>query len=198
MKILVFSDSHGSKSIMRKLKEKSKKVDLVLCCGDFTIFEQNLNNIIKEMDSWEKPILIIPGNHEYEDSVEKACSKSKNLIYVNESYYATDDLIVVGIEGNGFTIEDKKFKKTAKRLKRILAKHEDKKYILMTHAPPYKTKLDLLYEGHCGNKSVRDFIIDSKPIYAFSGHLHENSGKRDILGKTKVLNVGPIGKIINI
>ena len=66
----------------------------------------------------------------------------------------------------------------------------------MTHAPPHNTKLDKIIDGHCGNKSIRSFITKSKPDIAFSGHIHENNGKEDKIGKTRVINPGPYGKIV--
>ena len=93
---------------------------------------------------------------------------------------------------------DKHFEKIASGFLKIL-KTKNKKYILMTHAPPYDTRLDKLFdEGHCGNKSVRNFIKKSKPLVAFSGHIHENNGKKDKLGRTRLINPGPEGTIVSI
>jgi Icc-related predicted phosphoesterase len=92
---------------------------------------------------------------------------------------------------------DKEFEKTARKFEKRL-KPNDKKYVLMTHAPPYGTKLDALLDGHCGNKSIRGFIQRTKPDYAFSGHIHENEGKRDRLGKTRLINPGPFGMVVSV
>ncbi|MBS3097214.1 hypothetical protein J4209_00295 [Candidatus Woesearchaeota archaeon] len=44
---------------------------------------------------------------------------------------------------------------------------------------------------------IKTFILKVKPDLAISGHLHENAGKEDKIGKTKIVNPGPFGKIIN-
>jgi Icc-related predicted phosphoesterase len=73
------------------------------------------------------------------------------------------------------------------------------KTILVTHAPPHKTKLDEMREGyHVGNKSIREFIEKAKPSVAVSGHIHETFEKVDKIGETVIVNPGPGGAIIDI
>jgi len=82
------------------------------------------------------------------------------------------------------------FKKTIKK---------DSKVVLVTHAPPYKTKLDHLEttnEYH-GNESIRKFIKSTKPLLNVCGHLHENENKIDKINSTIILNPGK-EKIIKI
>ena len=77
---------------------------------------------------------------------------------------------------------------------------QDHKYqtILVTHQPPYKTALDPIYGEHVGSTSIRKFIKEHQPDYCITGHIHENEGKTDKLGKTIIVNPGPAGKIIEI
>lgn len=198
MKILCFTDTHGSSEAFSVLKSKSRTVDLLICCGDFTIFERNMNSILKKFNSLGKPMLIIPGNHEISSSVEKACEKFKNITYINKSYYADDNVLILGLEGNGFTLKDRQFEKDSKRLLRIIKQHKEKKVVLVTHAPPYGTAHDEIYEEHCGNESIRKFIEKVQPSYALCGHIHENNYSKDMIGKTKTLNPGPNGRFIRI
>ena len=66
MKILAFVDTHGSDKAINKIREKAKKenADILICAGDVSVFEQNLEKILKKLDSLNKPVLIIPGNHD--------------------------------------------------------------------------------------------------------------------------------------
>ena len=62
--------------------------------------------------------------------------------------------------------------------------------ILISHAPPYGSKCDIIHAGyHVGSTAVRDFIEDRKPDAAACGHIHEGRGT-DMLGKTAVMNCG--------
>ena len=72
---------------------------------------------------------------------------------------------------------------------------KENKIILVTHAPPYKTKIDEIWGEHAGNKSIRKFIEQTKPVLAVSGHLHECVGG-DMIRKTRVINPGYKGKVI--
>lgn len=198
MKVLAFTDMHGSLKAMQSIKSKSKSADMIFCCGDITIFEQDLEKIIKKLDSIGKPVLIIPGNHESPENLEDACEKTKNIHLLDDSFYETNEFIILGAEGNGFSTEDKQFRKNAKKFKKILAKRKGKKFLLITHAPPYETKHDLLMENHCGNKDIKKFIKETKPEFAFCGHIHENSYTKDKIGNTVTINPGPKGRLIKV
>ena len=94
---------------------------------------------------------------------------------------------------------DREFEKAANsRFKKLINHNKDKKIVLVTHAPPYKTRLDKLAGGHCGNKSIRQFIDKNRIDLLICGHLHENFGKEDRIKKTKCINPGPFGKIVEI
>ena len=80
----------------------------------------------------------------------------------------------------------------------VKPKLQGKKVILVTHAPPYQTRLDKIGDSFVGNRSIRNFIESNNPMLAISGHFHENSGKDDRIGKTVVINPGPFGKLIRI
>jgi len=69
--------------------------------------------------------------------------------------------------------------------------------ILVTHAPPYNTKVDQILEEHAGNKSLRKIIQEIQPALVVCGHLHECVGK-DYIGKTLVINPGYKGRIVSL
>lgn len=62
--------------------------------------------------------------------------------------------------------------------------------ILVSHAPPHGTKVDLISSGvHVGSHSVRKFIMEKQPDLVICGHIHEARGT-DRLGSTPVVNCG--------
>lgn len=197
MRILAFTDMHGSTKAFKEIIKKSKKADILICCGDLTIFEQYLKKWLMKLNKVGKPVLIIPGNHESPIILKKVASHFKNIIFMDARSFEMEEYVILGAEGNGFSMVDKAFNRIAKAFNKILKKNT-KKYILMTHAPPHNTKLDKIIDGHCGNKSIRNFILKSKPVIAFCGHIHENNGKEDRLEKTRLINPGPYGQIVNV
>jgi hypothetical protein len=193
MQILAFSDIHGNSRALDAIIKKSKKVDLLVCCGDLTIFEHGITGMMNALNKLNKPVLLIHGNHETDDVVGGLCKKYKNLFFIHKKQYCVEDVCFIGFGGGGFSLRDEELEKFMKRLK-----PKKDKIILATHAPPYGTRLDSIFRGHRGSKTVADFIKRFKPIYAFSGHLHENEGRTDKIGKTIVINPGKFGKIIKI
>lgn len=62
--------------------------------------------------------------------------------------------------------------------------------VQLTHTPPAKTSLDMVFSGnHVGSEAVRKFIEEKKPLVAICAHIHEGTGI-DHLNETWVINVG--------
>ena len=189
---------HGSLSVLKKLKQKAKNVDIILCAGDFTIFEQGIEHFLSAFNKLKKPVLMIHGNHEEEGLLRRACEEYKNIFFLHKNHFVQEDILFLGWGGGGFSQTDKEFEKHSKKLKKLMEKHKEKAIVLITHAPPYKTKLDMIFKEHHGNKSIRTFIKENKIDLSFSGHLHENNNQQDKINKSTVINPGPYGRIINI
>ncbi len=198
MKIFAFVDMHGSLKAMEKIKKQAKKADIIVCAGDISIFENNIGWFLFELNKLNKPILIIPGNHEDDQDLKELTNMFENIKDIHKKTFIKENCLFLGYGGSGFSMVDKEFIKTAKKFEKIIKKHQNKKTILVTHAPPYKTKLDKIMNEPCGNKSIKNFILKVKPDLVIAGHLHENAGKEDRIKKTKLINPGPFGKIISL
>lgn len=71
----------------------------------------------------------------------------------------------------------------------------DSNTILVSHAPPYYTNLDMFRDNsHVGSEALRKIIEEKQPLLVLSGHIHETvqvSGKySDKIGKTICLGTG--------
>lgn len=194
MKILAFTDTHGKAKAIKKIIKKSKKADIIICAGDFTIFQHNMKKILKILESIGKPVFLIHGNHEDEKTTKKMCERLKNTKFIHKKesqIKGSKQLSIIGYGGGGFSLTDKEFEKFAK-------KYESKEnLILVTHAPPYNTQLDKI-GTHRGNKSITAFIKKAHPKLAICGHFHEKFRKQDKIGKTAVINPGPEGVLITV
>ena len=198
MKILAFTDIHGSKQAIRKIKSKVYlyNPDAIVCTGDISNFEKNIFQLLAGISNMKKPVVIIHGNHESENSFSRAVKKFKNIFYVHGSSFCFDNVLFFGYGGGGFDIIDEELKKLSKNITAIIKNSKDKKIVLLSHGPPYKTKLDSINGYHHGNKTLRNLIEHSKIDLVVCGHMHENFGKEDYIGKTRIVNPGPYGKII--
>jgi len=195
MMILAFVDTHGDMDCIRKLKKKAAKADIILCAGDVTIFENHIKSILAELNSFNKPVLIIPGNHESEGRLRTECEHHKNMVCLHKEFYEKENILFTGFGGGGFSLRDSKFEKFTDKVKQ---KRIGKQLVLLLHGPPYGNQTDMIMEEHAGNKSYRDFIREEKPLLVICGHLHENEGVQDKMGKTLIINPGPEGQLIEI
>ena len=66
MKLLAFTDIHGSLTALKRIEQKikSEKPDLLVCAGDISIFEHGIVGILKKLNKLNKKIIIVHGNHE--------------------------------------------------------------------------------------------------------------------------------------
>ena len=73
---------------------------------------------------------------------------------------------------------------------------------MVTHVHPSGTKMDQISKGvvghEIGSTGVEKAIKKFKPDFLLCSHAHESEGIEEKLGKTKVINVGRKGKIIQV
>ncbi|MBN1377154.1 metallophosphoesterase family protein [Candidatus Woesearchaeota archaeon] len=196
MKILAFVDLHGDKEIFEKIKEKAKQVDLILCAGDLTFFENELDYFLNELNKMGKKVLIIPGNHESEENLTELTKNLENVFQIHKGMFVRDEYLILGYGGGGFSMTDSGFYKVGEAFKDKIK--DEHKVIFMIHGPPYGTQLDIINGEHVGNRTTRAFINETKPAIVIFGHLHEYGGKEENIGETKLINPGPEGRIIDI
>jgi uncharacterized protein len=199
LRIFAAGDLHGDSNLTKKLAERAKreKVDLVILAGDLTNFEQTYRGIIGPFTRIKKPILILHGNHESIatiDFLSQIYSNTKNL---HGYSFSKGDVGIFGCGGTNFgfsPMTEKGFFETLKKA------HEDikekKKKIMVTHMHPFKSKAE--FSGFQGSKGIRKAIKEFKPDIMLSGHIHEAEGIEEKIGKTRVLNIGKRGRIIEI
>ena len=72
------------------------------------------------------------------------------------------------------------------------------KKIMVTHVHPSESTMEKFTSFFQGSKGVRKAIDEFKPDIAICGHVHEAEGIEEKIGKTRVINVGRKGKIIEI
>jgi Icc-related predicted phosphoesterase len=197
MKLLAFVDMHGSLAALKKIEEAAKKddVDIVLCAGDLTVFGDSMKHLVSRLNKIGKPVLMVHGNHESENSMKKVCEETKNITFIHQKIFEIGGYAFVGYGGGGFSTRDAHFEEWAKKK---LNDIKGESVVFLTHAPPYGTSLGKVMEGDAGSKSFADFVKKSKPALMVCGHLHENRGNEDKIGQTRIVNPGPFGKILTV
>ncbi len=200
MKILATADIHNDENLIKSLSQKGKDADVIVLAGDLTVFEGNINNIVGPLKKANKPIIMIPGNHESPatvDFLERAYKPGVYNLHAKGIKIGDVGFIAYGCENMGY------FNLNEEEIENSLEKAlEDvkgaKKIVLVTHIPPYDTLLDNLGLAKVGSKKIREFIEKHQPDICLCGHIHETAGLIDKIGKTKIINVGFNDKIIEI
>jgi len=199
MKIFAFTDLHINRIPIQHLVLRIQKAqpDVLICCGDFTIFGKGVHTVIRPLNDLGIPLLLIHGNHESLEEITTIAQKYTHVINLHERIVHLHGVTFFGHGGGGFVQTDPVFLKLATRLQKQFQPHQ---FIFVCHMPVYNTSLDYLpwMSAHRGNKSYRAFIEKYLPRLVLCGHFHEGEGKQDIIMGTPLLNPGPAGKIIKI
>ena len=193
LRILAAADLHGSLDIAKKLAQKGKreKVDLVVLAGDLNGYEEGNKEILEPFRKMRQKVIFVPGNWDFDEECEMFKKSGKNI----HNYYVTYG--GVGIVGIGspnwkMNLDNKDFN----RMKKNFEKIKPERKILVSHLHPHGTKAE--FSGIPGDKILRKAVEDFKPDLLIAAHIHESEGIEDKIGKTKVIQVGRKGKILEI
>ncbi|MBU1975525.1 MAG: metallophosphoesterase [Nanoarchaeota archaeon] len=200
LKILSAGDLHGDIALARKLADRAakEKVDLVILCGDITNFDKSSDNMIGPFLAKNKKVIFIPGNH---DSFATADFLAEVYGIKNIHGYSVKykDVGIFGCGGaNIGPVTELSEKEIYDMLKQGFSriKYLDKR-IMVSHVPPSGSKMEKLCPG-AGSSGVKDAMEKFKPDLLLCSHIHAAEGIEEKIGKTKVINVGQVGKIIEI
>jgi len=195
LRILAAGDIHGDSKLALELAKKAEreKVDLVILTGDIVGLIETQNLIKPFIDRKEK-VFFVPGNW---DSPETAEFLSKLYGIKNlEQYHARYGNIGIFGFGNPGTLSVNE-KEAFETLRKNFNKVKDlEKKIMVTHMHAAGTISEL--SGFPGSSGIRKAIEKFQPDIFISGHIHELEGMEEKIGKTRVINVGRKGKIIEI
>ena len=200
LKILAAGDIHGDTSQAKKLAEQAENenIDLVILCGDLTYAETSTEGIIGPFVKKHKKVILIPGNHETVATAD----------FLAELYGATNlhgysikykDVGFFGCGGANIGLfqlgEDEIFELIKKGYERI---KDAKKKILVTHVHPSGSLMEKFSNIFPGSEGVKKAIDVFKPDFLLCSHVHEAEGIEEMIGKTKVINVGKKGKVLEV
>ena len=200
MKILASGDIHGDTRLAESLAERAEKekVDLVILCGDLTNFEMSTEGILSPFKKRNQKVLLIPGNHETIATADFLAQLygMKNIHGYSVKY---GDVGIFGAGGANIGL----FQLDEDEIFDLLKKGHDKinylnKTIMVTHVHPTGTKMEKLTSIFPGSKGIKKAVDTFNPDILLCSHVHEAEGIEEKIGKTRVINVGKAGKIIDI
>ena len=196
MRLLAFSDLHRDLGQAASLVERSSGVDAVIAAGDFASVHEGLEETIDALKPISAPTVLVPGNNETEDALRAACEGWDSATVLHGQGTEIDGTQFFGL-GAGIPITpwDWSFDLDEEQASERLAACPEGA-VLVVHSPP-KGHCDTSSSGdHLGSEAILDAIEAKRPPLAVCGHIHEAWGAEDEVGSTKVINLGPSGRLI--
>jgi len=200
MRILGVGDLHGDRSLAERLAKRAEKeqVDLVVVCGDFTFFDDEPKGIIGPFLTAKKKVLLIPGNH---DSLATTDVLTKSYPIRNLHGYSAryEDIGFFGCGKANIGLErldETEIQDTLRKAHGYIGYLP--KRIMVTHVHPSGTLMEKFTRFFPGSTGVRKAIEELQPDIAFCSHVHEAEGIEERIGKTRVINVGRKGFILEL
>lgn len=195
MKIIAMGDIHERVKALEIMSAEISVADLVVITGDLTQFgnEEKARKVIDAVKVINPNVLAQVGNL---DSLEIDRFLTREGINIHGSGRVIDDVGIFGSGGSGATPFHTPVEFSENELRDALEKgyrdvEDSQVKILISHAPPINTEVDMINSGtHVGSKAVKEFIEKYQPDLCITGHIHEASGE-DTIGRTKIINPGP-------
>ncbi len=200
MKILSAGDLHGDRSLAEKLADlaENERADLVLLCGDLTFQDQEPRGIIKPFLERHKKVLIIPGNHDSLATTEVLTTTYQiKHLHGYAARYEDVGFFGCGKANIGFeALSEEEIRLTLRQAHQHVSYL--KKLVMVTHVHPRGTLAERMTRFFPGSSGVRKAIEELQPTVAFCCHVHEAEGLEEQIGKTRVINVGRRGFILDL
>jgi uncharacterized protein len=198
VKLLAFSDLHRNVDRARELVERSSEADVVIAAGDFASVHEGLAETIDALRPIEVPTVLVPGNNETEDALRAACDGWDAATVLHGEGAELEGAQFFGLgAGVPVTPWDWSFDlDEAQAADRLAGCPEGA--ILVVHSPP-KGHCDQSGAGdHLGSESILETIEAKHPPLAVCGHIHESWGTESEVGPTRIYNLGPQGRTIEV
>ena len=197
MKLLVFSDIHNDKRALERLM--ATEADAYVCAGDLVSWARGLDVMGEILKPRAERMYVLPGNHESEADIAGFCARF--------GFTALHGRVVElgGGRGAGLGYSNRTpFNTPGEYSEQELSQRLEafvglQPLVLICHCPPKDTPLDGVKEGaHFGSPAVREFIEKHGPKRFFSGHIHETEGVECTVGRTRGVNAGKRGYLLDL
>ncbi len=181
------SDIHGSAGKLKSALER-ESFDLIILAGDLSNGSmKDVRRILRGAKSFGS-VLFVPGNMDPPsllgvDEVE-GCPNLHGRVRSLEMKFG-------GIGGGNISPFNTPIELGEEEIGDILSRL-GRIDVLVSHMPPYSTKLDVIRSGaHVGSRALREYIERAQPLLCLCGHIHESPGI-DRIGRTVLINAGPM------
>ena len=196
MRLLAFSDIHRDLEQARRIADRAPEADVVVAAGDFGSIHRGVAELIDMLVVVETPTVVIPGNNETEDDLRDACAGWKAATVLHGEGTEIDGVSFWGLgAGIPTTPWPWSFDLTEEEAERALASCPEGVDVMVLHSPPHGY---LDGDRSLGSKAILEAIERVRPRVAVCGHIHECAGQEASIGSTRLFNLGPDGRVIEL
>jgi Icc-related predicted phosphoesterase len=198
VRLLAFSDIHRDLDRAREIASMSAEADVVVAAGDFGSLHRGVEQLIDMLVVIEKPTILVPGNNETDDELREACGGWRSSVVLHGEGCSVDGVSFWGL-GGGIPVTPWpwSFDLTEDEAAAALAGCPSHVDVLVLHSPPYGY-LDGSGSRSLGSRALLSAIERVQPSVAVCGHIHECAGREASVGRTRLFNLGPRGRFIEV
>ena len=196
VRLLAFSDLHQDLRQAAQLAEMAREADVVIAAGDFGSVHRGVAETCDMLVVIETPTILVPGNNETLDELRAACTGWKAATVLHGEGIEIGDVSFWGLGGGIPTTPwPWSFDLSEEEADRAAAACPAETDVLVLHSPP-KGHLD--GDRSLGSEALQRAIERVQPRVAVCGHIHECQGQEAAIGPTRLFNLGPAGRFIEL
>lgn len=199
MRILCFSDLHCDVQAAEKLVSAAADVDVVIGAGDFANRHQGLPGTLDVLRAIERPAVLVPGNGETVDELVQAAASWRSAVVLHGCGTEIQGVPFWGV-GGGIPVTpfgDWSYDFDEQQATELLDGCPSGG-VLVVHSPPIDS-VDHDSAGRIrGSQAIRSCVEAQTPRLVVCGHIHIDWGKTAEIGKSRILNAGPAGVVMEI
>jgi Icc-related predicted phosphoesterase len=197
MRILAFSDLHRDRDRARCVVEMAPGADVVVGAGDFASMHIGLGRTLELLREIERPAIVVPGNNETEAALRRACESWSSATVLHGSGVTIDGVDFFGL---GCGVPPTPFPWSADLSDSdaaLMLADCPRDAVMVVHSPPHG-HVDRAWGRHLGSRAILAAIERTEPRLVLCGHIHEAWGQESMIGSSRVVNLGPEGRLFEI
>lgn len=205
MRLLCFSDLHGSVVAARKLAAmaNSEGVDALVSAGDLATDELHVREMYEALAKIERPILSVPGNHDGEDAYDAHLVHGK-LTDIDGKQVELGGLTFAGwgirwmdSSLSGPDLRTQHVDSVLKLVTDRLAGVDPRRTVFVSHLPPWGVRAARdAADIDQGNVQLRAWVEAFQPAAVVCGHVHLPHARTARVRNTIVVNGGAEGCVL--
>jgi Icc-related predicted phosphoesterase len=204
-RILAFTDPHGEARALEgilRLAHQSPP-DLIICAGDISLCGRGYESFVSGLAKLGQPVYFVTGNHDVPPVGADIAARFPYMRDIGDRLVEVAGLRLLGLADcqaylPGGTADPALL---AKVLGLEAPSDRAKPLVLVGHYPPWKSAIAgirFLTAESGGSRLVLSIVEALQPKVMITGHYHQDFGREDRLGPTRLVNPGPAGSLFDL